>query len=101
MMLMMNNKKLAQGITSKIFKKSKENPEMEESLPTNSVDESKLDVVKELLGAIEAKDASKFLASFRALMIACEGESEVEGDEQPEDNYGKKLANGLEIEIKK
>lgn len=101
MMLMMNNKKLAQGIASKLFKTSKENPEMKESMPANSMDESKLEVVKELMGAIESKDAGKFLSAFRALMIACEGEGpEMEG-EMPEDNYGKKLASEVEIEIKK
>lgn len=87
---MMNNKKLAQGIASKIYKKSDANPEMSESVPENSMDESKLEVVRELMGAIESKDASKFLSAFKALLISCEGE------DLPEEGN-----KDVEIEIKK
>lgn len=101
MMIMMNNKKLAQGIANKLFKKSDANPEMSESMPSNSMDESKLEVAKDLMAAIESKEPQKLLSAFKALMLACESEGpEMEG-EQPEDNYGKKLASEIEIEVKK
>jgi hypothetical protein len=100
MMLMMDNKKLAQGVASKILKKSKENPEMLES--DNAMDSSKIEVAKELMGAIESKDPQKFLSAFRALMLACESDEEVSEElEMPEDNYGDKLTKDIEIEIKK
>ena len=101
MMFMMDNKKLAQKVAGKILKKSDVNPEMSESIPENSIDESKLEVANEILGAIESKDAKKFLSAFRALVLSCEGEELSEGEEYPEDNYGKELTKEVEIEIKK
>lgn len=77
-MLMMNNKKLAQDLASKVLKKSPENPEMLEK--ENVMDESKLEVAKDLMGALENKDVKKFLSAFRALMLACESDEEIEED---------------------
>lgn len=96
MMLNMDNKKLAMGIAGKLLKKSKDNPEVSESVDESKVyDQAKMDSVNDLMGAIHSKDAGKFLSAFKALHHSMKDEMIEENDSNtfPEDNYGEKLAD--------
>lgn len=98
MLMMMDNKKLAQGIAGKLLRKSKENPEIKEEVKEgDSYDQAKMDSVNDLMGAIHEKDAGRFLSAFKALHHSMSDEVDAEDQptlpEFPENNYGDKVAD--------